>query len=151
MRLHPSIPFPLERYVPAPGLDLPDGSHVPPGTAVATSSYVVCRNATVFGDDAEVFRPERWLREPGETEIAYNDRMRATKSVGDAVFGGGARVCLGRPLALMEVYKMVATLVSRFEIQLADPAREWTVSGRWFFQQKGLICRLRRRGERRQG
>jgi len=149
MRLHPSIPLPLERYVPAPGLGLPDGTYVPAGTAVGMSPYVVCRNAAWFGADAETFRPERWLRAPGEPEAAYADRVRAAKTVGDVVFGGGARICIGRPLALMETYKMVATLVSRFEIELADPAREWTVVGRWFFRQEGLVCRLRRREERR--
>ena len=146
MRLHPSVPMPLERYVPAPGLALPDGSHVPPGAAVGISPYVAGRNAACFGGDADAFRPERWLRAAGESEAAYGDRVRAARTVADLAFGGGSRVCIGRHLALMELYKMVATLVNRFEIELVDPAREWDVVGRWFFRQKGIICRLRRRG-----
>jgi cytochrome P450 len=63
----------------------------------------------------------------------------------DLTFGGGARVCIGRHIAYLEVYKVVATLISSFEIKLADSEREWEVVGSWFPRQKGLICRLSRR------
>lgn len=44
MRLHPTVCMPLERYVPAGGLTLPNGSVVPPGTAVGINPYIVSHN-----------------------------------------------------------------------------------------------------------
>lgn len=144
MRMHPGVCMLLERYVPASGLLLPDGSVVAPGTAVGINPYVVGRNKTAWGEDADVFRPERWLRGEGETEEAYHERLRVFNT-SDLTFGGGSRVCIGRNLANMEVYKIVATLVGRYEIALADPEREWVVTGSWFPRQKGLVCKLKKR------
>src|SRR4051812_36264088 len=115
MRLHPSVAFPLERIVPASGLALPDGSLVPAGCAVGINPYITLRNTTIFGSDADAFRPERWLQSPKEGAAAFDARVKAMRSVGDLVFGAGSRICLGRSLALMEIYKLVATLVARFE------------------------------------
>ncbi|KAI0002785.1 cytochrome P450 [Xylariaceae sp. FL0662B] len=144
MRIHPGVCMMLERYVPESGLRLPDGTYVPPGTAVGINPYVLGRNKDVWGPDADEFRPERWLRAEGESEDAYRDRMRLFNAA-DLTFGDGARVCIGRYIAQMEVYKVVATLIGHFEIQLADPEREWDVVGSFFFRQKGLICNLKRR------
>ncbi len=63
----------------------------------------------------------------------------------DLTFGGGSRVCTGRNLATLEVYKVVATLVRRYDIQLADPTREWDVTCSWFPRQEGIICKIQRR------
>ncbi|GAB1312635.1 Pisatin demethylase [Madurella fahalii] len=147
MRLHPAVCMPLERYVPAPGLNLPDGSCIPPGVAVGINPYIVGRNKKLWGSDADEFRPERWLQMADESETVYQDRLRAMKAA-DLAFGGGSRMCTGRHLALAETYKMVATLVRRFEIELVDPTQEWNVVGRWFFRQKGIKCHIKRRGEK---
>jgi len=145
MRLHPAVSMPLERYVPSQGLNLPEGSYIPPGVAVGINPYIVGRNKKLWGHDADEFRPERWLQMTDESESIYKERLRVMKAA-DLAFGGGSRVCIGRNLALVETYKMVATLVSRFEIELVDPTREWSVLGLWFFRQKGIICNLKRRG-----
>ncbi|KAI1871211.1 uncharacterized protein JN550_004656 [Neoarthrinium moseri] len=146
MRMHPAVCMLLERYVPESGLSLPDGSYVPPGTAVGINPYVVGRNQLIWGDDADVYRPERWLRghTPGtktETEESYRERLRLFNA-SDLTFGGGSRVCIGRSFALMEVYKIVATLVARYRIELTDPRREWDVTASWFARQKGLMCHM---------
>ncbi|KAK1836434.1 Pisatin demethylase [Podospora conica] len=146
MRLHPAVSMPLERYVPAPGLTLPDGSLLPPGTAVGINPYIMGRNRTLWGDDADEFRPERWLRAADETESACEARLRGMKAA-ELAFGAGARMCTGKHLALVEVYKITATVVSRFDMELVDPAREWTVAGVWFARQTGILCHLRRRGQ----
>lgn len=149
MRMHPGVCMLLERYVPPSGLTLPDGSFVPPNTAVGINPYVAGRNQSIWGEDADTFRPERWLRgeAPGpkdETEEAYRKRLRLFNA-SDLTFGGGSRVCIGRNLANMEVYKIVATLVGRYEIELVDPDKEWEVTGSWFPRQKGLICNMKKR------
>lgn len=144
MRMHPGVCMLLERYVPETGLTLPDGSFVPAGTAVGINPFVVGRNKKVWGDDADSYRPERWLQNPGETDIAYKERLRLFNAT-DLTFGGGSRVCIGRNLANLEVYKIVATLVKRYEISLVDPDAPWEVTGSWFPRQKGLVCNMKRR------
>ncbi|KAJ2990781.1 hypothetical protein NUW58_g2782 [Xylaria curta] len=144
MRIHPAVCMLLERYVPEPGLNLPDGRCIPAGTAVGVNPYVLGRNKKVWGHDADEFRPERWLQEERESDTEYHERIKLFNAA-DLSFGGGARVCIGRHIANMEVYKVVATLISNFEIELVDPKREWEVVGSWFPRQKGLVCRLKRR------
>ncbi|PHH87670.1 hypothetical protein CDD83_8550 [Cordyceps sp. RAO-2017] len=122
MRLHPSVTMLLERYVPDTGLTLPDGSFVPPKTAVGINPYVSSRNKSIWGPDADAFCPERWLPRHGEStsDESFRARLRLFNA-SDLTFGGGSRVCIGRHVALVEIYKTVATIVKRYDIELADP------------------------------
>jgi cytochrome P450 len=61
-----------------------------------------------FGEDADIFRPERWLTDDTERVIAME---RA--SLG---FGSGKRVCLGRHIAELEIKKVIPTLLLRFKV-----------------------------------
>ncbi|KAK1958741.1 cytochrome P450 [Colletotrichum sublineola] len=144
LRYHPAIAMTMERVVPEGGLALPDGSVVPGGSLVGMNPYIVGRNKSVYGEDADQYCPERWLRQDAEDDEAYKLRMRQW-SAADIVFGGGSRICLGRNLSLMELYKIVPSLISRFEIQLVDPEEKWWTSSRWFYRTKGVTCHLRRR------
>ncbi|KAM0335135.1 hypothetical protein ACHAQA_000175 [Verticillium albo-atrum] len=144
-RVHPGVCMLLERYVPEAGLVLPNGQgFVPPGTGVGINPYVANRNKDIWGKDADEYKPERWLKYDGETEEAFRERLRKFNAA-DLTFGGGSRVCIGRNLANLEVYKIVATLIQRYEIELVDPSREWKVTGSWFPRQHGLDCKMRLR------
>ncbi|KAL6415740.1 benzoate 4-monooxygenase cytochrome p450 [Ilyonectria robusta] len=142
MRMHPGVCMLLERYVPDSGLKLPDGRYIPAGTAVGINPYVVGRNKGIWGDDADTYRPERWLQNEDETDIGYKERLRLYNA-SDLTFGGGSRICIGRNLAQLEVYKIVATLIRRYDISLVDADQPWEVTGSWFPRQKGLKCYLK--------
>lgn len=146
LRVHPAVAMPLERYVPAEGFTLPNGDFVPGGVAVGINPYIGNRNKTVWGSDADEFRPERWLRDVkgGETDEEYKKRMQKWNAC-DLSFGAGSRICLGRNLALVETYKLVATVLNRYEVTLADREREWETVNSWFWRQKGVEVRLRGR------
>jgi cytochrome P450 len=145
MRYHPAVAMLLERYVPEGGLTLPDGRYVPAACIVGMNPYIVGRNRSVWGEDADVFRPERWIRdETRETEHAFQERLRLMNNA-DLTFGGGNRVCIGKHLALLEVYKVLATLVSRYDIKLAHPDRDWVTHNSFFVRQTGIEVRLSRR------
>ncbi|EWG52238.1 hypothetical protein FVEG_11028 [Fusarium verticillioides 7600] len=144
LRMHPSVAMPLERYVPDTGLTLPDGSFVPPGVSVGLSPYIIGRNERVWGEDANEFRPERWLKTEDEDDEDYQRRLRKMNSA-DLTFGGGSRICIGRHIALIQIYKVVATLVSRYEIQLADLNVRMKIISGWFPRQTGLFVKMHKR------
>ncbi|KAK4147374.1 Pisatin demethylase [Dichotomopilus funicola] len=146
LRYHPAVSMIMERIVPEGGLTLPDGSVVPAGQMVGMNPYIVGRNTDVFGKDAEEFNPDRWLRGDAESEEAHKERMqRWGQSL--LAFGGGYRICLGRNLSMMEVYKVVPTLMATFDIELEDPNEDWWTCSRWFYRTKGVVCKLKPRSE----
>lgn len=86
----------------------PDGKSpilVRKGEVVVTSQYVNSRMKSLYGDDADDFRPERW--ETGELD-----------KIGWAYFPfhGGPRQCLGEDFALMEISYTVVRLLQTFPV-----------------------------------
>ncbi|KAI9763730.1 MAG: hypothetical protein M1840_009127 [Geoglossum simile] len=77
-----------EAHVP-PGGDVPDGKFVPGGTSIGVYARGIQRSKSLFGDDADMFRPERWIEASGEP-LQWVDKMV------DLVFGHRRYQCLGR-------------------------------------------------------
>lgn len=117
-RCHPIGAMLSRRAVPyqGPGLLLEGGSvRIPPGTAVAVSGYTTHFNADVYGDNVWAFRPERWLRGQSEAEDEYTERIRRMNRA-DLTWGHGDRACMGKNIARCEMYKLIATLYSYFDV-----------------------------------
>jgi cytochrome P450 len=60
MRMRPGVGISMTRHVPEGGTHI-DGQWYPGGTRVGVNAWVVHENKQVFGQDADIFRPERWL------------------------------------------------------------------------------------------
>lgn len=60
LRLHSGVALPLERTIPEGGATL-SGVFLPAGTVVGMHAWVIHHDKNVFGEDADIFRPERWL------------------------------------------------------------------------------------------
>src|SRR5258706_7644389 len=69
MRIHPAVGQLLERIIPEGGAILGD-VWLPGGTIVGINPWVVGREKSVYGDDVDEFRPERWLDTDPETAKA---------------------------------------------------------------------------------
>lgn len=95
------------------------------------------RDRSTFGNDADEWRPERWLSNK-ERESKRIERRLLT-------FGAGTRACIGKHISFLEIYKVVPTLLRRFEIQLVHPERDWHVENRWFVTQTKFSVYLCRR------
>ena len=98
LRLHPPVTALRERVVPPDG-DTASGYWVPPNVNIGFNTKGLLRNARVFGDDGDVFRPERWLKEEGP------DRLARMEKVHELVFGAGITKCLGLKLATLSLNK----------------------------------------------
>jgi len=60
LRMHPGVGLLLERVVPPEGAEF-ESVYLPGGTVVGMNPWVVARDRGVYGEDADAFRPERWL------------------------------------------------------------------------------------------
>lgn len=140
-RLFPAAGLLLERYVPVGGATI-CGERIPGGTIVGCNAWVLHRRPEVFGDDVDAFRPERWL----EASPSQLKEMKSTMFQ----FGAGPRTCIGRNISTLEIYKLVPSLLSKFEvsdttqdmrplivilmvlqIELVDPEAEWRTENCW--------------------
>ncbi|KIW12773.1 hypothetical protein PV08_07960 [Exophiala spinifera] len=133
MRIHPSVGFILPRQVPQGGCTIA-GKFLPAGTRIGMNPYVIHRNRDIFGEDAEYFRPERWLERDGKMMNRYMLQ-----------FGQGSRICAGRHISVMEMNKALVELIRTFDIELVNPKFELNTSTRWFMKPESLPCRFKLR------
>lgn len=112
-RLYPVLGMSLSRTVPEGGLQA-HGHFFPPGTTVGCNPVALHRNADIFGLDAGSFNPERWLDNP---ETKSMERYNLT-------WGGGSRICPGRHLAYLVLFKVVPALIREFDIEVSMPPED---------------------------
>ncbi|KAK4160016.1 putative cytochrome P450 pisatin demethylase [Cladorrhinum sp. PSN259] len=137
-RLHPAPGLPMERIVPEPGLEI-TGQYIKGGTIVGCSAWVLHRDEKVFGPDVEEYRPERWL-----VDVSGEEKVKAMNGT-MLQFGMGSRTCIGKNISLLEIYKLVPSLLRRFEITFDDPNSEWEIVNAWFVKQNNFVTRFRLR------
>jgi cytochrome P450 len=82
----------------------PEGDHfkglfIPGNTDIAYSAWGVQRHTETYGEDADVFRPERWLETKG-------DALHKMERSQELVFGSGRYGCLGKSVAFVELNKV---------------------------------------------
>ncbi|KAG7445087.1 cytochrome P450 monooxygenase pc-bph [Guyanagaster necrorhizus] len=109
LRLYSTIAMGLPRVVPEGGLTML-GNHFPEGTIISVPSYTLHRDPSVFGDDVEEFRPERWF----ECDSALVSKAFSPFSV-------GPRACVGRNLANLELQIIIASIFKSFNVTLEIP------------------------------
>lgn len=145
LRIYPPVTGLLAKEVPATGAYI-DGKWAPGGTWIAWNSWAMQRDRDIFGDDAEVFRPERWLASnESESERARVDKM--TETVG-LVFGYGRFGCLGRGVAMMELNKAIIETLLRFDLQPVSLAKPFVERCVGFFLHTDMFFRVTIKAQR---
>lgn len=84
-----------------------NGFHIPAGSLIGLSPYVVHRHPA-FWEQPETFDPERFSpqRSAGRHKYAY------------IAFSGGPRLCIGSAFAMMEAQLVLATLAQHYRLEL---------------------------------
>jgi cytochrome P450 len=129
LRVHPPVTVIFSRKVPKGGdVVTVDGKEVflPEDTMIGNGAWSMHRNnKAVYGEDAEVFRPERWI--VNETVPGEKERLAKMIRTNDLIFGHGRWVCLGRVVALIEIHKTIFELLRHFDFALTNPHKPWTI------------------------
>ncbi|KAG4429416.1 hypothetical protein IFR05_015102 [Cadophora sp. M221] len=112
LRIMPPATGLFSKQVPQGG-DTINGIFVPGGTQISSCSFGIHHSKKIFGGDADIFRPERWLEADGHT-------LAQMTSTIDLIFHFGKFQCLGKPVALMELNKIYVELLRRFDFAVVN-------------------------------
>lgn len=107
LRIWPPVTGLMSKTVPKCG-DTLGGIFVPGGTEVGYCAWGLQRIRSIYGEDADVFRPERWLE-------ADQHRLKEMEKTVELVFVYGKWQCPGKNVAAIELNKVfveVSRLVS---------------------------------------
>lgn len=116
------------RYFPPVPLTLRDavcdtvilGQKIPKGTRVMLIPWAIHKNTAMWGEDAAVFNPERWM--PSEKN-PYSANGGASSNYAYMTFLHGPRSCIGQSFAKAEFACLLAAWAGRFEFELNDKAQ----------------------------
>lgn len=106
-RMRPPVTDVVPKKVPAGGdTVVVDGESVflPGGTNIGYSVNGLHSRKDIFGQDADIFRPERWIPS-GNGEDA--ERVAEMKKTTELIFGYGKYQCLGKNIGWMEYGKAI--------------------------------------------
>lgn len=116
----------------------PDGHQpifVPRGSAVVVHMHALQRNHAAWGDDADSFRPERWLEDSKASQRRGWEYLP---------FLGGPRICPGQPMVLAQLAYIIVAFALRFrEIQSCDPEEKLIEEHRILMKiRNGVLVKL---------
>jgi cytochrome P450 len=149
MRIRPAVGLNITRLIPPEGAEI-DGTWYPGGTRVALNGWVLHRNEAIFGRDVKVYRPERWLEGDVKNMERFMFQVRILhpddQTFADGLeFGGGAHLCIGKNLALLEMNKTLPLLLREYEFELLRPEEDLKYHSTFFVVQHGLEVRISKR------
>lgn len=95
----------------------------------------VQRNTLYWREDANIFRPSRWLMDEGYepptnsvSHSKHHSHMLCPRKGAFIVFSDGHRDCLGKGFAQAEFCAVIATLLKDYSIELVPPEGSTTPS-----------------------
>ncbi|KAL4064491.1 cytochrome P450 [Scleroderma yunnanense] len=127
LRLHPPLPeftrvaikddvIPVSESVRTKSGDFVDSIAIARGTQITIPIACINRSTAIWGTNAKLFLPERWLEEgaiPKEAQEVQGYRHLLT-------FADGPRTCLGKGFAVAEFKIVLSVLVKSFIFEMRD-------------------------------
>ncbi|KAI5456837.1 cytochrome P450 [Mariannaea sp. PMI_226] len=114
LRLYPPGPSAFPRRIAKGGCSLL-GQHVPEHTLVSIWHWPLYRNPDLF-PSPNSFIPERWLN---------NDQLGDGAMKALRPFSHGARDCLGKSLAYVELRLLLTRIIFKFDMKLSNESTSW--------------------------
>ncbi|XP_024019051.1 cytochrome P450 704C1 [Morus notabilis] len=109
LRLYPAVP--VDGRCADIDDTLPDGFKVKKGDIIFYMAYAMARMPYIWGEDAQDFRPERWIKDgifQPESPFKF------------VTFHAGPRICLGKEFAYRQMKILSIALLRFFRFGLAD-------------------------------
>ncbi|KAF2000019.1 pisatin demethylase [Amniculicola lignicola CBS 123094] len=129
LRVHPPVVNLFSRVVPKGGdvVTVEGKEHfIPGGVMIGYSAWSMHRNnKPLYGEDAPVFRPERWFVD--ESILEEKERLARMYKTNDMIFNYGRWVCLGKVVAMIEMHKTIFELLRHFDFELTNPHEPWRI------------------------
>ena len=124
LRLNPPFPssFPRDTSGEVTNKHLPGirGS-LPARTTVSCNLYVLGRSKELWGEDADQWKPGRWLEQSVDGDIQESEKKEGVKTRKPdekfVSFGKGPRMCMGREIAMIMVGEAVEAILSKWDIR----------------------------------
>ncbi|KAF4461893.1 pisatin demethylase, partial [Fusarium albosuccineum] len=133
-RIRPTTTGKFYKEVPPGGEEIL-GKFIPGGTSIGMNLPALLRSEDAFGPDAHVFRPERFL------EVDQDVAAKMKRHV-ELMFGYGRWMCAGKPVALIELNKIIFELFRVFDIQLTEPGIAMASKAYIIFREEGPLLRV---------
>lgn len=134
-KINPIFEIALPRTVPPECLTICD-RFISGGYVVVGINAAVMHFDKVFGQDADSFNPDRWM------EVARANYMDKYMMA----FGGGTRTCLGKNIALIELYKLSPQRIRNYRFGFYDENKtQWHTRNTYFARQEGIVVRVKHR------
>lgn len=111
LRLYPTVPLTMRQaqrdtYI--------GDQFIPAGTDIIVSIWYINRSPELWGSDAGLFRPERWITDDGKP----NQSGGANSNYDYMTFLHGPRSCIGQNFAKAEIRCLLAAMVRSFTWEL---------------------------------
>ncbi|KAI0411873.1 cytochrome P450 [Xylaria grammica] len=107
-----------------------NGAPIPAGTQLVICPRATNHDVSLWGDDARVFNPDRYLSQPKRAQVdpleenghseSPNKNAGTRSNYATLTFLHGPRSCIGQSFSKAELAILLATLVGRFEFALVD-------------------------------
>ncbi|KAL8865833.1 MAG: hypothetical protein Q9174_006669 [Haloplaca sp. 1 TL-2023] len=118
LRLHPVVPANSRQAITDTTLPLGGGADgkspvfIPKGAIVGYGVYAMHRRQDLYGEDAEEFKPERWLDQDGKKGLRPGWEYLP--------FNGGPRICIGRKSFQTRIPKITYESLEQFALTEAS-------------------------------
>ncbi|KAI3319775.1 cytochrome P450 [Xylariaceae sp. AK1471] len=114
IRVFTPVQWQLARQAAKGGVTFGDQTF-PEGTLLSVNPHVMHHNREIWGEDADEFRPERWLEEGASSREKHWIPWSA-----------GFASCPGQNVAKMEMPKLIATLLRDYSFRQVNEGQEWS-------------------------
>ena len=156
LRLYPPVPFEIKQC--QVDTTLPDRTFLPKGSIIIWCIWAMNRSRSAWGDNADSFRPERWLTNPATSKDGHDEIVKLiTKSAFEfPVFNGGPRSCLGKKMAELMACWVLVQMWSEFDFeeivgtQGAEKKERRSKNSLTLPMEGGLPCYVRLRAKERE-
>lgn len=133
LRLQPTAP--MFSVTNEEDVQMPGGYVIKGGETVMIDLHSMQNDPKVWGDDADLFKPERML--DGKFEALPKNSWKP--------FGHGARSCIGRAFAIQESILAIASILQNFDLELDNPSYELRTKFTLTIKPDDMKMKVRRR------